>query len=179
VQTPRNAPRWVELFTAAERPDLWQSAPPTVSRRLARCRRPYDRDMTKNELIAFISELDAVETVVASADNGAPESSWGDVFFSVTGQRFPFATIVLRDQPGFDESSRLDRDGVFRLNIAVGREAVRQRFGPDDHHDPAALDRLVPHPVYASHGWVSVLNPDTTADEVRGLLQSAHTRATS
>ncbi len=42
---------------------------------------------------------------------------------------------------------------------------------------PAALDSLFPHPVYASHGWVSVLNPDTTAPEVRDLITAAHARA--
>ena len=136
--------------------------------------------MTEDELIAFIGGLDGVEVVVASADNGAPESSWGDVFCSVAGRRFPFATIVKRDQPGFDESSRLDRDEVFRLNIAIGREALRARFDAGAEHDPAVPDRLFPHPVYAAQGWVSVLNPSAeTADEVRDLLQAAHTRAVS
>jgi hypothetical protein len=135
--------------------------------------------MSEDELIEFIGGLDGAEVVVASADNGAPESSLGDVFFSVAGRRFPFATIVNRDQPGFDESSRLDRDGVFRLNIAIGREALHDRFDLGAGHDPAALDRLFPHPVYAAQGWVSVLNPDISAGEVRDLLQTAHTRATS
>jgi hypothetical protein len=26
-------------------------------------------------------------------------------------------------------------------------------------NDPAAVDRFFPHPIYASHGWVSVINP--------------------
>jgi hypothetical protein len=133
--------------------------------------------MTEHELIELIGGLDGVEVVVASADNGAPESSWGDVFFSVAGRRFPFVTIVKRDQPGFDESSRLDRDDVFRLNIAIGREALHARFDEGAAHDPAAFDRLFPHPVYAAQGWVSVLNPDTTSDEVRALLLAAHARA--
>jgi hypothetical protein len=137
--------------------------------------------MTEDALIAFIGGLDGVEVVVAGPDNGAPESAWGDVFFSLPAQRMPFATIVKRDQPGFDESSRLDRNGVFRLNLAVGREALRARFGDADGggHDPAAFDRLFPHPVYAGHGWVSVLNPDTTDVEVRALALSQNRRRAS
>src|SRR5262245_51627515 len=130
--------------------------------------------MTEDELVDFIGGLDGVEMVVAGPDNGAPEAAWGDVFFTVAGQRMPFATIVNRDQPG-DDSSRLDRDGVFRVNIGIGRAALRERFpGSDETVDPAALDRFFPHPVYAGHGFVSVLNPDTTADEVRELVVAAH-----
>jgi hypothetical protein len=131
--------------------------------------------MTEDELIALIGGLDGVAVVVAGPDNGAPEAAWGDVFFSLPGQRMPFATIVKRDYQG-DESSRLDRDGVFRLNLGIGREALRGSFADGAEHDPAALDRLFPHPVYAGHGWVSVLNPDTTSDEVRALILAAHAR---
>ncbi|HZM39573.1 MAG TPA: DUF6194 family protein [Acidimicrobiales bacterium] len=131
--------------------------------------------MTEDELITFIGGLDGVEVVVAGPDNGAPEAAWGDVFFSAPGERMPFATIVKRDYPG-DESSRLDREGVFRLNLGIGRDALRERFPAGTEHDPAALDRLFPHPVYAGHGWVSVLNPVTTSDEVRGLILAAHAR---
>jgi Family of unknown function (DUF6194) len=132
--------------------------------------------VTEDELIAFIGGLDDVEVVVAGPDNGAPEAAWGDVFFSLPDQRQPFATIVKRDYPG-DESSRLDRDGVFRLNLGIGRQALRERFADDTEHDPAAFDRLFPHPVYAGHGWLSVVNPDTTEDEVRALILAAHARA--
>ena len=135
--------------------------------------------MTEDELVEFIGGLDGVEVLVAGPDNGAPEAAWGDVFFTVAGQRMPFATIVKRDQPG-DESSRLDRDGVFRVNIGIGRAALRERFGAGearpDAMDPAALDRFFPHPVYAAHGFVSVLNPETTAGEVRELVVAAHAR---
>ena len=45
-------------------------------------------------------------------------------------------------------------------------------------YDYAALDQILPHPVYATHGWVSVLNPaETTATHVRSLLTQAHSRA--
>jgi Family of unknown function (DUF6194) len=68
---------------------------------------------------------------------------------------------------------------VFRINLGIGREALRERFADGhgaDHHPPA-LDRLFPHPACASHVRVGVLNPDTTSDEVRALILAAHARA--
>lgn len=133
--------------------------------------------MTENELIEFIGSLPGVETTIASVDNGAPEETWGDVFFSAGGPRFPFITLVKRDQPG-DNTSKLDREGVFRLNINIGRQALADRFSDQPDPDPAALDRFFPHPVYAGHGFISVLNPDETAGEVLDLVHLAHARAT-
>jgi hypothetical protein len=57
--------------------------------------------------------------------------------------------------------------------------SVFARFGDVSTADPAALDALFPHPIYAAHGWISVLNPDTTDGEIRTLVQLAHTRATT
>lgn len=44
--------------------------------------------------------------------------------------------------------------------------------------DYAALDRLVPHPVYARQHWVSILNPSEATLEavVKPLLAEAHDR---
>ncbi|SCL17681.1 hypothetical protein GA0074692_0227 [Micromonospora pallida] len=129
----------------------------------------------------------------AGPDNGAPEVAWGDRFIYhdpegdlPADRKFPFATIVVTDYPGFDTASDLDRDGVFRVNVAVGREVFAELFGHPpaahgEHHteyDYAALDRIVPHPVYATQGWASVLNPgEETAERTRSLLAGAHARA--
>jgi hypothetical protein len=135
--------------------------------------------MDADELQALIGGLDGVEVVVASEAGGAPESAWGDVFFSLPGRQMPFATIVKSDYPGFDESSQLDRPGVFRVNLAIGRAALRDRFpdATEGSFDHAALDVLLPHPTYAGHGWISVLNPSSCDDEVRSLIALAHERA--
>ena len=98
----------------------------------------------------------------------------GDTFFFYDPQgdtdprhRMPFATIVTKDYGEFDNSSRLDRPDVFRLNIGVSRDTFRALFGyaPGEEHtesaayDFAALDSLMPHPVYAPQSFVCVLNP--------------------
>jgi len=129
--------------------------------------------MTEDEVMNAARALPGVVAVTASEASGAPPLAWGDTFVFYdpdddAGNRLhPFATIVTKDYPGFDEVSRLDRDGTFRLNIAVGRERYAQLLGhaaPDhgalaDRFDYAATDTVLPHPVYATQGWVSIVNP--------------------
>ena len=148
--------------------------------------------MTADEIIAFVSSLPGVAPVTASEANGAPEAAWGDSFFFYdpddddANRRMPFATIVTQDYDGFDTASDLDRPGVFRLNIGVGRTAFEKLTGyPPGEHDAqpvrldyTALDRLIPHPVYAAQAWVAILNPgEATAGQARSLLTDAHALA--
>lgn len=149
--------------------------------------------VTEDDIIRFATSMSGVVAVTASEAGGAPEGSWGDTFFfydpegdTPADRRFPFATIVTGDYDGFDTASDLDRPGVFRLNVAVGRDSYRDLLGhlPAAHADHqgdfdyAATDRLLPHPVYAAQGWVSILNPgDATSARARFLLADARTLA--
>ncbi len=117
----------------------------------------------------------------------------GDTFISYDPQhdldptrRFPFVTIVTKDYGDFDNASRLERPGVFRLNIGVSRQTFQTLFGfpPSEasaksgDFNFAALDTLMPHPVYAPQSWVSVLNPSAeTFETVKPLLAEAYDRA--
>lgn len=83
--------------------------------------------MTEGEVALLLEGPSGVIAVTVSSQNGAPEVSWGDSFFSLRprsdrGAAAPFATIVTKDYPGSGTSSKLDRPGVFRLNLALGRE---------------------------------------------------------
>jgi hypothetical protein len=113
-------------------------------------------------------------------------------FFYRTGaeapadHKMPFATLVTSDAR--DRASDLGRAGVFRLNVGVAKETYRALFGPPPPPvgasglvempgvDFTALDRLLPHPVYAPQFWVCVLNPsdDTFNAKVRPLLAEAY-----
>lgn len=118
----------------------------------------------------------------------------GDAFFFFTPQdgrppdhRLPFATLVSSD--AHDPASRLDRPGVYRLNLGAKPESYRALFGPppkpapdwgviDSGHDYGALDTLMPHPVYAPLSWVCVLNPrEATFQQLRPLLAEAYALA--
>jgi hypothetical protein len=68
---------------------------------------------------------------------------------------------VTKDYDGFDTASTLNRPGVFRVNIAVGRGTYHDLLGhspaayPEHRadHDHSALDQVIPHPIYATQGW--------------------------
>ncbi|GAA3394360.1 DUF6194 family protein [Cryptosporangium minutisporangium] len=135
---------------------------------------------------AQMSLLPHVTTVVADEAGGAPESNWGNYFFLIDDDRMrPFASIVIRNMPGFDEESQLDRQGVYRLNLNVGREEFERLFGfpPREFEarrgefDFAALDEVIPNPIYGAQGWVSVLNPNRTLSDVIGLVEIARRNA--
>jgi uncharacterized protein DUF6194 len=116
----------------------------------------------------------------------------GDTFFYYDplrnidpSKRLPFATIVVKNYGEFDQLSQLDRPDVFRLNIGVTRDTFIELFGhpPAEHatsavgYDFAALDRLMPHPVYAPQSWVCVLNPtEETFEGVKRLLAEAYSK---
>jgi hypothetical protein len=147
----------------------------------------------ENEIVAFVSELPGVVAETATEDSGAPEAAWGDTFIfydpddgAPTYRHYPFATIVVSDYEGFDEASDLNRPGIFRLNIFVGNAMYETLMGhPADQHarhqadyDYTALDRILPHPVYGSQAWISILNPgEATADQARSLLAHARDKA--
>jgi hypothetical protein len=147
--------------------------------------------MTEDDITAFVTSLPGVVAVTAGEANGAPEVSWGDSFFfydpddAPSARRMPFATIVTKDYDGFDTASNLNRPGVFRLNVAVGREAFEALVGypPAAHADHDArfdytvTDRVLPHPAYGPQSWVCILNPgEATATMARSLLADAHAR---
>ena len=99
-------------------------------------------------------------------------------FFHGADDRFPFATLVTKDDAS-DSASKLDRPGVFRLSVGVGKETFRALFGDEPAGvDFAALDTLMPHPVYAKMFWVSVINPSgKTFETVKPLIAEARSLA--
>jgi hypothetical protein len=149
--------------------------------------------LTHDDIIAFVSRLPGVVSVTATEATGAPEVAWGDSFFFYDpdgdipdNRRMPFATIVTKDYDGFDTASNLNRPGVFRVNISVGRATFEDLVGysPRDHlaasgrPDYTALDQVIPHPAYAAQAWIAILNPaERTADLARSLLTQAHAQA--
>lgn len=105
----------------------------------------------------------------------------GDHFFMVrpaeapeVDRRMPLATLVTSDR--YDEVSDLERHGVFRLNIGLSKETFAELFGDGEGEwDFAALDILMPHPVYAKTYWACVLNPGPeTWERLMPLLQEAY-----
>ncbi|MEU8040488.1 DUF6194 family protein [Streptosporangium sp. NPDC049078] len=153
--------------------------------------------MSIDEIIEFLTGLDGVLILRPAPGDGSPEISWGDAFFyyapdgEVPKATQPFATIVTKDYPD-DELSRLNRPGVFRLNLFAGKDAFVGRTGrrPRDtatdeaeseaEADPSVIDSVMAHPVYGPLGWLAVVNPGPrTEAAVLELLRTAHGLARS
>jgi hypothetical protein len=144
--------------------------------------------MTIEEIIAFVRTLDGTLVLLPEPGDGSPEVAWGDAFFyyapdgQIPAATQPFATIVTKNYPG-DEASGLDRPGGFRVNFGAGRTAFREWTGrepgdPPGDEDPSALDTVIAHPVYGSLGWLAVVNPGPSTDDItRILLEQAHNLA--
>ena len=119
------------------------------------------------------------------ADLHLAESDGSTFIFVGEERNFPLATLVTTD--GYDKASDLDRPGVFRLNIGIGKPTFISLFGPvpsrpgadgviESGHDYTALDHVMPHPVYGMMFWVCVLNPSekTFQEKVKPLLKEAY-----
>lgn len=142
--------------------------------------------MDQDAIIRYIAETFAGLEIVRPTDG----MGVGDTFLYYDPQRdldpahrLPFATIVTKDYGEYDNTSQLDRPGVFRLNIGVSRDTFRALVGyapgeagtENADIDYAALDTLMPHPVYAPQLWVCVLNPSSaTFESVKPLLAEAY-----
>jgi Family of unknown function (DUF6194) len=140
---------------------------------------PY---VDQESIITYVAETFAGVDVLRPDDGPGA----GDTFFIYDPRRdlddkhrFPFATIVTKDYGEFDNASNLNRPGVYRLNIGVSRDTFRSLFRTsDEKHDYAALDVLMPHPVYAPQSYVSVLNPSaSTFERIKPLLEEAYAAA--
>jgi hypothetical protein len=102
------------------------------------------------------------------------DSNWGErALFYNPGRALKkgiyIATFKERDGAN-DHASKLDRGGLFRLNIGLAKSSYFKLFGltparpaaghsVDTGHDFTALDVITPHPIYAWMGWVAVINP--------------------
>ena len=126
------------------------------------------------------------ETVARDIVDTWPDTAVAEIpgawFFSLDPVRhFPnFATIVTNDD--HDEASNLSREGVWRLNIGLGKGSFERLVGdqPKGGREPdyTALDTLLPHPVYAAQRFVAILNPSAQSFEtlLKPLLAVAYER---
>jgi hypothetical protein len=115
-------------------------------------------------------ETDLIEALGATFFSVDPEKHWPN-----------FATIVTTDEHDMGTPSELSREGVFRLNIGVGKATFERLVGSMDHPDYAALDAVIPHPVYAKQRWIGIFNPSdaTFRDVLLPLIAEAHDRLAS
>ncbi len=136
-----------------------------------------------------MDEASVIDYIIGSFEAVDRVEADGNSFFSYDPEhKIPFATIVTSNL--YDRFSDLDRPGVYRLNIGVGRETWASLFGPltrskpgdhglgsgsDKAWDFTALDTLMPHPVYGRMHWICVLNPsESTFETIKPHLSEAY-----
>lgn len=136
---------------------------------------------------------DIIKQIENDFDGVVPKSSWGKTsLFYNPNNTLPngvyFCTIKEKNGEN-DKSSNLDREGVFRLSIGIGKETYEKHFGArpkrpakggiiDTDHDFTALNELMPHPIYGWMSWVQILNPNSSSFEhVLSLIKEAHSNA--
>ena len=138
---------------------------------------------------------DIVEKIVNEFSGVVPKASWGETsLFYNPGQLLPngvyFCTIKEKDGDN-DKASNLDREGVYRLSIGVGKESFESLFGArpkrpskggiiDTEHEFTECNILMPHPIYGWMSWVQILNPsESKFKEIFSLISESHASAVS
>jgi uncharacterized protein DUF6194 len=138
--------------------------------------------MDASEMKRYIcGAFDGVNAVDGSGDTFLMYDPDGDL---PPERQFPFATIVTGDH--YDSVSELNTPGAYRINIGLTKATYVASFGAaptqrdaggvlDTGFDYAAVDTVMPHPIYASQHWVCVVNPgEATLETVQTLLAEAH-----
>nr|WP_325216688.1 DUF6194 family protein [uncultured Oscillibacter sp.] len=137
--------------------------------------------MTPEEILQYCLE---------NLEGTVRRESWGEsgIFYNPGGvlKRGVYVLTVKEKDGANDRASRLDRPGVYRVNLGLRKETYVRRFGPLPARPPkggtaaveadfAARDRLIPHPVYAWMGWAAVLNPSAeTFEAMKPLIQESY-----
>lgn len=136
---------------------------------------------------------DIIKRIVHEFEGVTPKSSWGEEsLFYNPGEVLPngiyFCTIKEKNGDN-DKASNLDRKNVFRLSFGMSKETYQKYFGNrpkrpnkghfiETGHDFAAIDQLMPHPIYGWMSWAQVLNPsESTFRDLLPLIAEAHSNA--
>lgn len=129
-----------------------------------------------------MNEEEIKEYILENFDGVESAEDEGNLFFFYDREnRLPFASIVVNNK--YDKYSDLDRESVFRLNIATGKSTYRSMFQDEDipaeaGYDFTALDVVMPHPEYGRVYWICVLNPSKkTFGSLEPMLAEAYQRA--
>lgn len=126
-----------------------------------------------------MNEEEITKYITHNFANVRMDEAWGTTFFFYnpnpdTPDELYFATLKMQDDD-YDSFSQLNRPGVFRLSIGVSKETFQKLFDEDASYDFAALDQLLPHPVYGHVNWLCVQNPSAaTFEAVQPLLEEAY-----
>lgn len=128
--------------------------------------------MTQSELESFTAALDNVQR----------DDSYGySMYFVGDDHMVPFVSFINADNE-YDAVSNLNREGVFRVNIGVGRELYDELIGDTspENVDFTELNVFLPHPHYAKQHFLCILNPEGVNENiVLEAIADAHSLASA
>ena len=117
-------------------------------------------------------------------------NSWGErgIFYNPNNKlkRGVYILTVKEKDGENDQSSNLDRENIYRVNLGVRKNTFIKMFDiipkrpikggiVDMNYDFSITNRIIPHPVYAWMGWICSLNPsENTFEELKPLIQEAY-----
>jgi len=115
--------------------------------------------------------------------------SWGEkgIFYNPQNRlKRGVYVLTIKEKDGEnDRSSNLNRADIYRVNLGIRKETFKSIFGsipkrPDKggivnmDYDFTVIDKIIPHPIYAWMGWISILNPSgKTFDTLKPFIQEA------
>ena len=95
--------------------------------------------------------------------------------------------LTIKEKDGDnDKASNVNRDGVFRVNVGIRKDTFIKMFTNipkrpaageivNMDYDFTALDKIMPHPVYAWMSWVCVLTPSgETFERLKPLIYESY-----
>ena len=116
--------------------------------------------------------------------------SWGErgIFYNPANKlKRGIYILTVKEKDGEnDNSSRLNRENIYRVNSGVRKHTFEKLFGTipkrpakggivDMEYDFTTLNQILPHPVYAWMGWICTLNPsESTFDRLKPYILEAH-----
>ena len=137
--------------------------------------------MTPDEILKYCLE-NLKESVLVE--------SWGEkgIFYNPGHvlKRGVYILTVKEKNGDNDKGSRLDRPRIYRVNLGVRKDTFVKLFGAvpkrpraggivEMDYDFSAVDRILPHPVYAWMSWICVLNPsEDTFESLKPYIQEGY-----
>ena len=118
--------------------------------------------------------------ITSTFENVETDVNLGYTFFFYRDDHMHAFTTIASTGNEYEKISNLDRPGVYRLNIGVGREMFQSLFGKGKvdirAYDFTALDTIMPHPDYSSQHFICVLSPSeaTFNEKIRSMLAEAY-----
>ena len=139
---------------------------------------------------SVIKPKQILEYCLNNFDDLVCQETWGEVgvFYNPDLKlKKGVYVLTIKEKDGKNDSgSNLDRAGIFRVNIGVRKTTFIKLFGTlparaaagelvDMPYDFGSMDTILPHPVYAWMGWISIINPSKhTFEELKVFIQESY-----